>query len=186
MSLKSPSLVEVINWKEKEPQREMGVLSCDTTNRGDRGQPCSFILSKSRVFGWLFFLLFWCKHTNLHNSKGPSPYRSGNAGLPSKHPTCSHTTNTGRGKEARRCQAGRASKNVSLQRHPNRTPGQPCHPSPSEAKLTYVPLSVHIRSLLTQKHCRTQYDAPTEKRASCSCMTPVSNLWRGEQLAHHF
>lgn len=62
--------------------------------------------------------------------------------------------------------AGRASKNVSLQSHPNRTPEQPCHPSPSEAKLTYVPLSVHIRSLLTQKHCRTQYDAPTEKRAS--------------------
>ena len=82
--------------------------------------------------------------------------------------------------------AGRASKNVSLQSHPNRTPEQPCHPSPSEAKLTYVPLSVHIRSLLTQKHCRTQYDAPTEKRASCSCMTPVSNLWIGEQLAHHF
>lgn len=104
MSLKSPSLVEVINWKEKEPQREMGVLSCDATNRGDRGQPCSFILSKSRVFGWLFFLLFWCKHTNLHNSKGPSPYRSGNAGLPSKHPTCSRMTNTGPGKEARRCQ----------------------------------------------------------------------------------
>lgn len=128
MSLKSPSLVEVINWKEKEPQREMGVLSCDATNRGDRGQPCSFILSKSRVFGWLFFLLFWCKHTNLHNSKGPSPYRSGNAGLPSKHPTCSCTTNTGPGKEARRCQ-GRQSEQER----------QPAKPSKQDTRTALPP-----------------------------------------------
>lgn len=37
-------------------KRGMGVLSCDATNREDQGHQYSFILSKSRVFGWPFFL----------------------------------------------------------------------------------------------------------------------------------